>query len=106
LKSLSLHKVAADLTNKQDHGRGILIGRMNTDRGIGRPGSSGYKANTWLPSQLAMGLRHVGCATFVTTDHQIDLSLSVVQGIQDRQVTLTWYAVDSLHTLRQQGLNH
>ena len=85
LECLALHLVARHLADEQDHRRRILEGGVDADRGVGRAGAAGDKADAGAAGQLAVGLGHVGGAAFLPADDQLDLG-RVVQGIERRQV--------------------
>src|SRR4029453_7243279 len=65
LEGLALDLVARHLADEENHRRRILEGGVDADRGVGGAGPAGDEADAGPAGQLAIGLGHVGGATFL-----------------------------------------
>src|SRR3954465_12930448 len=68
LESFTFNHVAADLPYEQDHGGGILIGRMHADTRIGRTGPPCDKTQTRAAGKFAVCFSHE-CSTAFLPAH-------------------------------------
>ncbi len=85
LEGFPIHHVAANLTDKQNHGRGILIGDMHPGRGVCRAGATGDETDAGLPRQFSMGIGHHRRTAFLAAYNRLNFR-HVIQTIQDRQI--------------------
>ncbi len=69
LKCFAFHLIACDLSDEQKHRRGILKSCMNADGSIRRAGATCDKADAGFAGQLAIGIGHIGCSAFLSTDN-------------------------------------
>ena len=92
LEGFALDEIGPDLSDEQDHRRGILIGGVQADRGVGGTRPAGRKADARLAGQFAPGLGHIGRAAFLTADHQWQGLAHVMQRIEHREETLARHA--------------
>ena len=84
----------------EHHERGrILEGRVDTDRCIGCPGSPRHETHARSADQLAIGIGHRGCASFVAADDERNALLAFVKGVQNGQIALSGNAKGPLDTL-------
>ena len=96
LEGFALDEVATDLTDEQDHRRGILIGGVHGDGGVGGARATGDEAHARLVGQLAVGFGHVACATFLAADDGLDGALVLIERIDARQVAFARHQEDTL----------
>ena len=91
MKRLAVAHLGTHVAYKQHHGRGILERRVHAHRSIGGTRPARHKTHTGAVGQLAMRLGHVGRATLLPVDDELDLVAVQVKAVQHRQVTFTWY---------------
>ena len=97
LEGLALHEVVADLAHEQDHGRGILEGRVHADAGVGGARTARDEADARLAGELAVGLGHVGGAAFLAAYDGFDGARVFVQRVDAGQIA---FARDQEHAPR------
>ena len=105
LKGLTVPAVTGDIAHQQDHGCGVLEGRVHADRGIGGPWAAGHHANARAPGQFAVGLGHEGSTTFLAAGHKFDLPAPGVHAVQHGQIALARHAKGMGHALGYQAVN-
>ena len=72
---------------------------------LGGAGTTGHKSDARFAGHLAPGVGHVGDATFLPTDDQIDLVLHVVERIERGQIALSRHAEDGVDTVEAQAVH-
>src|SRR5215831_113424 len=88
LKCLSIGEIAANLTNKNDQGRGVLLCGVDADCSVGRTRSARDEDDAGTARELAVRLAHVGGASLLPADDEPQALAHVVERVEDRQVTL------------------
>lgn len=78
---------------------------MNADTGVARAGTARDKADTRTPGQLAVSLRHVRRACFVTRNNGADFIAGSGERIDGGKKTFTRKAEDRIDTVNLQSIN-
>ncbi|KAG1318757.1 hypothetical protein G6F63_015069 [Rhizopus arrhizus] len=97
LEGFTLHEVIAHLAHEQDHRRGVLVGGVHADAGVGGARAARHEADAGLAGQLAVGLGHIGRATFLAADDRLDGIGVRVQRVDAGQIA---FAGDHEHAAR------
>src|SRR3546814_15025853 len=98
---LALGHVAPDLADEEDHRRRILEGDMDAGAGAGRARPARHEADAGPAGQLAIGLCHHRCATFLAAEVIGALRL-VVECVEHGEVALTGHADDAFAAFRHE----
>ena len=105
LEGLAVTAVTGDVAHQQNHGRGVLKGRVNADRGIGGTRPPRDHANAWAAGELAVGLGHEGGATFLAANDKFDLPLTGMHAVEHGQIAFARHAKGVGHALSDQAVN-
>jgi hypothetical protein len=102
LERLTADLVGIHLTDEQDHRRGVLLRGVHGDARVGRTRPPRDEADPGLSGQLAIGLRHVRCAAFLTADVQAQRVLDVVHRVDRGEIALPGDGEDRVDAVQQQ----
>ena len=105
LKRLALDKIAADLADKQNHRRRILIRRMHADTGVGRTRPARDETDSRPPRKLAVGLRHERRAALLPAHDELKLLAHVIHRVQHSEITFARYAKRQIDAVTLQSIH-
>ena len=81
------------------------MGGVDTDRGVRRTRSAGDEGDAGFAGHLAPGIGHVGNATFLAADDEVDLVLNVVERIERGEIAFTRHAEDGIDAVQTQAID-
>ena len=90
LEGLALAHALVDLADEEDQRGRVLVGDMDTGRGIGGAGTARHEADAGLAGELAGGFRHHAGAALGPADG--DLHRGVVQRVEHGEIALARHA--------------
>ena len=105
LERLAIHESARYLADEKQQRRRVLEGGVDADRCVARSRSSRHQRDSRTAGQLAASVGHVGGATLLPADDQLDPVASVVERVQHGQVAFPGDAEDLIGALGEQALH-
>ncbi|MNI48417.1 hypothetical protein D3C73_1029780 [compost metagenome] len=103
LEGFALLHVAADLADEEDHRDRILLGDMQSSRGVGGAGASRHHADARFARKPAPSVGHHRCATFLTADEDIDAAL--IKRVEHGEVAFARHTGNPFDAVRLQRLD-
>ncbi len=89
LERFAIAKTGFDLSDEEDHGRGILLCGVNRDRRVRRARTAGDEADSRAARYLAVRLRHVRRAAFLAAHDRTQGIAHVVERVERFQIAFT-----------------
>ena len=86
LECFTVDEIAAHLPDQHDDRRRILRGGVDADRRIGGSRATRHDCHAGTAGELAVGIRHVSRAAFLTAHDEFQAIGDVVERIEDRQI--------------------
>lgn len=102
LEGFAPQVIACHLADEEDEGRGILIGRMEADAGIGRARAAGDEADPWSSGQLAVGVGHHAGAALLAAGNEADPIARLIEGIEGCEITFPRHTEGHVGAVDQQ----
>ena len=102
LKRFAISEIAADLPDKNNERRRVLLRGVDADGRIRRAGPAGHERDARTAGQLAVRFRHVGGAALMATDDQPQRFARFIESVEDGEIALARNAEGEVDALPEE----